>query len=166
MENWAESELGNADFGDKRLTKRLVKVARDLAGKPEGSVTQASGSWAGTKGAYPFWDTDKVTPEKIRAAQRAKTVERVKEYGTILAVQDTTSLNSSTHKAKKGLGPIEGHGSQGTHVHSVLAVSPDGVPCGLIHQHVWSRDEKDLRTKEERKKLPIEEKESYRWLQS
>jgi len=166
MENWAESELGNADFGDKRLTKRFVKVARDLAGKPEGSVTQASGSWAGTKGAYRFWDNDKVTPEQIRAAHREKTIERVKEYGTILAVQDTTSLNYSTHKAKKGLGPIDGHGSQGTHVHSVLAVSPDGVPCGLIHQQVWSRDKKDVRTKEERKKLPIEEKESYRWLQS
>ena len=74
-----DSALGNADFGDKRLTKRFVKVARDLAGKPEGSVTQASGSWAGTKGASRFWDTDKVTPEKIRAAHRDKTGERVKE---------------------------------------------------------------------------------------
>jgi hypothetical protein len=48
----------------------------------------------------------------------------------------------------------------------VLAVSPDGVPCGLIHQQVWSRDESEKKTKEERKKLPIEEKESYRRLQS
>ncbi len=52
MENWAESELGEADFGDKRLTKRFVQVAKDLAAKPEGSVPQACASWASTKGAY------------------------------------------------------------------------------------------------------------------
>jgi hypothetical protein len=121
MENWAESELGEADFGDKRLTKRFIKVARDLAGKPEGSVPQASENWAGTKGAYRFWNNEKVTPEKIRAAHREKTIERAKEYGTILAVQDTSSFNYTAHKATTGLGPIDGHGSQGTHVHSVLA---------------------------------------------
>jgi hypothetical protein len=166
MDDWAESELGEADFGDQRLTNRFVSLTRDLATKPEGSVPQACGDWAGTKGAYRFWDNKNVTPENIRAAHRDKTVERAKEYGTILAVQDTSSMNYASHKATKGLGPIDGHRTQGFHVHSVLAVSPDGVPCGLLHQKVWSRDGKDLRTKEERKKLPIEEKESYRWLES
>lgn len=166
MENWAESELGAANFGDKRLTERFVKVARDIAANPEGSVPQASDGWAGTKGAYRFWDNEKVTPEKIREAHREKAVERAKEYGTILAIQDTMAVNYATHKATKGLGPIDAHGTQGVLVHSVLAVSPDGVPCGILHQQVWSRNENDLRTKEERKKLPIEEKESYRWLES
>lgn len=166
MENWAESELGKANFGDKRLTKRFVKITRDLAGKPEGSVPQANENWAGTKGAYRFWDNEKVTPEKIRAAHREKTAERAKELGTILAVQDTTSFNYTAHKATMGLGPIDGHVSQGTHVHSVLAVSPDGVPYGLLHQQTWVRDAEYKSKSEERKKLPIEEKESYRWLQS
>jgi Transposase DNA-binding/Transposase Tn5 dimerisation domain len=166
MEEWFEEELGKAHFGDKRLTNRFIQLVGDLAAKPEGSVPQACGSWASTKGAYRFWDNERVTPESIRAAHREKTIERAKEYGTILAVQDTTSLNYSAHKATEGLGPIDGHGTQGIHVHSVLAVSPDGVPCGLLHQHVWQRDPDEKRTKEERKKLPIEEKESYRWLQS
>jgi hypothetical protein len=166
MENWAENELGEADFGDKRLTKRLVKIVRDLAVKPEGSVPQASENWAGTKGTYRFWDNEKVTPEKIRAAHQEKTAERAKELGTILAVQDTTSFNYTAHKATTGLGPIDGHVSQGTHVHSVLAVSSDGVPCGLLHQQTWVRDAEYKSKSQERKKLPIEEKESYRWLQS
>jgi len=76
------------------------------------------------------------------------------------------AVNYATHKTTKGLGPIDAHGTQGVLVHSVLGVSPDGVPCGLLHQQVWSRDPEEKRTKEERKKLPIEEKESYRWLES
>lgn len=166
MENWAESELGAASFGDKRLTDRLVKMVSDIAARPEGSVPQASGDWAGTKGAYRFWDNEKVTPEKIRAPHRDKAIERVQGYDTVLAVQDTMSVNYTMHKATQGLGPIDAHETQGFLVHSVLAIGSDGVPCGLIHQEVWSRDTKDLRTKQERKKLPIEEKESYRWLKS
>ena len=81
-------------------------------------MPQACRSWAGTKGAYRFWDNENVTPESIRAAHRDKTIERAKEYGTILAVQDTTSLNYAAHKATEGLGPIDGRGSQGIHVHS------------------------------------------------
>jgi len=54
MENWAESELGAADFGDKRLTERFVKIATDIAANPEGSVPQASGDWAGTRVSIPL----------------------------------------------------------------------------------------------------------------
>ena len=79
MESWAETEVGKADFGDKRLTKRLIQLTGDLAARPEGSVPQASGGWAATKGAYRFWDNEKVTPEVIRAAHRDKTIERAKE---------------------------------------------------------------------------------------
>jgi hypothetical protein len=129
-------------------------------------VPQASGSWAATKGAYRFWDNEKVTPEAIRAAHREKIIERAREYGTVLAIQDTTSMNYMSHKATEGLGPIDRWGTQGTHVHSVLAVSPNGVPCGLFHQQVWSRDPQEKGKKKKRKQVPIEEKESYRWLES
>lgn len=165
-DSWAEEELGGAQFGDKRITKRLVQIANDIAAKPEASVSQACGSKAATKAMYRFLDNEKVTPEAIRTPHRDKTVKRVKEYKTVLAVQDTTLLNDTMHQATSGLGPIDGNGSNGMLVHSVLAVSADGIPLGLVHQQVWSRDPEKKREKEEHKKLPIEEKESYRWLQS
>ena len=162
-DNWAQDELGKADFGDKRLTKRCIQIASDIAAQPEGSVPQACGSEAATKATYRFLDNENVTPEAIRASHREKTVERVKEYKTVLALQDTTSLNDTMHQATSGLGPIDGNGSNGMHVHSVLATSSDGIPLGLVHQQVWSRDPEKKREEEEHKKLPIEEKESYRW---
>jgi len=165
-DSWAKDELGGADFGDKRLTNRFIHIISDIAAQPEASVPQACGTEAATKATYRFLDNENVTQEAIRASHRDKTVERVKEYKVVLAIQDTTSLNYTAHKATSGLGPIDGNGSNGMHVHSVLAVSSDGIPLGLVHQQVWSRDPEKKRSKEERKKLPIEEKESYRWLQS
>ncbi len=166
MDTWTQEELGGANFGDKRLTKRFVKLVGDLAAKPEASIPQACEDWASTKAAYRFLNHEKVTPEAIRSAHREKMVKRVKEHKTVLAIQDTTSLNDTMHQATSGLGPIDGNGSNGMHVHSVLATSSDGIPLGLVHQQVWSRDPEKKREKEEHKKLPIEEKESYRWLQS
>jgi hypothetical protein len=99
---WAQEELGKADFGDKRLTKRCIQIVRDIAAKPEGSVPQACGSEAATKATYRFLDNENVTPEAIRASHREKTMERVKEYKTVLAIQDTTSLNYADHKATSG----------------------------------------------------------------
>lgn len=55
---------------------------------------------------------------------------------------------------------------RGGRVHSVLAVSTQGVPLGLLHQQVWARDPEQRGKKHKRKQVPIEEKESYRWLQS
>jgi hypothetical protein len=162
-DSWAQEELGKADFGDKRLTKRFIQITSDIAAQPEASVPQACGSEAASKAAYRFLDNENVTPEAIRASHREKTVERVKEYKVVLAIQDTTSLSYAAHKATSGLGPIDGNGSNGLHVHSVLAVSSDGTPLGLVHQQVWARDPKEKGKKEKRKKLPIEEKESYRW---
>src|SRR5262249_35919599 len=98
METWTQEELGEANFGDKRLTKRFMRIVSDLIARPEASVPQACEDWTNTKAAYRFWDHKNVTPEAIRAAHRDKTVERAKEHRTVLAVQDTTSLNYTLHR--------------------------------------------------------------------
>src|SRR5216110_1047651 len=166
MQTWATEELSRANFGDERLTKRFMRLVSDLAEKPEASVTEASGDWAATKGAYRFWNHEQVTPEAIRAAHRESTVQRMQKEATILAIQDTTSLNFQSHPATKGLGPIDAKGTSGLLVHSVLALTAQGVPLGLVHQQVWARDPEQKGKSKKRKQLPISEKESQRWLDS
>jgi hypothetical protein len=163
---WAQEELGEAAFGDKRLTDRFIQIVRDISSKPETSIPQACADWAATKATYRFLDNDRIKPEAMRAAHINKTVERTQKHKTVLAIQDTTSLNYARHPGTTGLGPIDAHGTRGIHVHSVLAVSSDGIPLGLLHQQNWVRDPDEKRGEEDLKKLPIEEKESYRWLQS
>lgn len=56
--------------------------------------------------------------------------------------------------------------SNGLVMHACLGVTTDGLPIGLLDQHIFARK---LNTKKRRKLAdvtPIEEKESYRWLQS
>ena len=51
MDRWAAEEFGTAELGDARLTKRLVKVATDLAEKPTASLPGACSSWGETLAA-------------------------------------------------------------------------------------------------------------------
>ncbi|MBP9764118.1 MAG: transposase [Gammaproteobacteria bacterium] len=51
IDEWYKEEFSTATLGDKRLNKRLVKVAKDLSEHPSMPINQASGDWHSTKGA-------------------------------------------------------------------------------------------------------------------
>jgi len=51
-DKWLERELQHVNFGDKRLTKRLVHTCVLLEGKASGSLNESCGTWKEAKGAY------------------------------------------------------------------------------------------------------------------
>lgn len=57
-----------------------------------------------------------------------------------MAIQDTTELNYTSHKALKGAGYLDSKYASGLKVHSTLSLNTTGVPLGIIGQHVWARD--------------------------
>ncbi len=164
MTGWAASELQYADLGDTRRNKRLVRLVEDLAAQPNASVPQASGDLAATQAAYNFWSSPHIKAQAIREAHQRSTIERVKQHTLIIGIQDTTELNFSHHPGKKGMGYLDNANSQGLKVHSVFCSSANGVPLGVLHQQVWSRDLAVVGKKHQRHKKPIQEKESHRWL--
>lgn len=164
MHAWAAQELRHVHLGDARLDKRLLRIVEQLAAQPTASVPQASGTWANTKATYRFWDTKTITPQAIRASHTQTTVERIGKESCVLAVQDTTDLDFAHHPATEGLGPLDNEHQYGMKVHSTLAVSTAGVPLGLLHQHVWTRDPATRGIKHTRRKRPTADKESQRWL--
>lgn len=137
--SWAVTELGNAQFGDLRLTYRLVSIAMALASRPDCSIPQACGSAAATKGAYRFFSSEDVAPESIIASHRDAALGRMGQLPVVLAVQDTTQFNFSSKPATKDLGRMSHPKELGFFVHSCLAVSPDGVPLGLLGHKLWTR---------------------------
>jgi hypothetical protein len=171
QESWAQQEVGQAHLGHAARTKRLVQLVEDLVAHPAESVPQACEDWAATKAAYRFWDNEGVEAAAIRRAHIEKTLARCQGQELILAIQDTTDVDYSTHAATTGLGHLQGKRTKGRlphglKVHSVLAASAQGVPLGLLYQQVWVREEETAAAEEpvHRRHQSIEEKESGRWL--
>jgi len=84
-------------------------------------------------------------------------------------VQDTTFFNYTHHPQTDGLGEIgiKAQNQRGFGMHSTLAVTSQGLPLGLLTQQFLERPIGEAsHTASETQKLPIEEKESYRWIEA
>lgn len=164
---WATEEFGDADLGDVRRTARLVQLASVLGAQPHASLPQAADDPATLKAAYRFFDNHALRAEALLASHVAATQRRMQTMPLVLAVQDTTTLDWTSHPATTGLGPIATASSrhQGLLAHTTLAISPDRVPLGVLQQQVWARDATTVR-QQDHKTRAITEKESQKWLTS
>ena len=167
MTTWASEELQSVELGDQRLNNRLKVLVETLASCPEGSIPQAcNGDPAGLKAAYRFFDNDRIDASKILAGHVASTCTRCEDHDTVLAIQDTTSLDFTQHPGTHGLGYLEADYLRGLKVHSVFGVSPEGVPLGILHQIHWVRDDAHYGKKAKRRQKRTAVKESQRWLEA
>ncbi len=166
--DWAAAEFGAVALGDARLHRRLVTLARDFYARPQANLPQACGTRAKTKAAYRFFAQPGVTMDALLAPHVQGTLPRVAREPVVLAVQDTTSLDYSTQPALEGLGPLGTRvdGPVGWLLHDTLAVTPAGVPLGLLDVQVWARDPADFGKRHRREALPLDQQESAKWLRS
>ena len=168
--DWAEQEFGRCRLS-ARLTQRVLRVARDFYARPQATIPHAcNGDTASINGAYRLFAHEDTNIETLLQSHYAATEERISGHAgeVILVAQDTTSLNYSHLAHTRGLGPIgsQADGPQGLHLHSSLALSTQGLPLGFVDAQCWARDAKEFGKKALRHDLPIEHKESYRWIKS
>lgn len=95
------------------------------------------------------------------------------EGGHVLVLQDTTEVNYHSHNGRfkvndPDLGVLSNNTSTGLLLHAGLVVEAESkLPIGLSSVHVWNRAfERAAKSSLEREMQPLEEKESYRWLQT
>jgi hypothetical protein len=177
-QNWAEEELQSIDLGDQRLNKRLIQLTESFSQSPQSPINHACEDWAETKGAYRFFSNENVDYKDILQGHIKSTTKRCLEYPTILASQDTTYFNYTSHPkteglsiltTKKGFNKSQRRLTKGLIMHSSLAVSTDGLPLGVLDQKTYCHEERHVERKIRKAQndlLPIEEKESFRWLES
>ena len=166
--DWTEEEFGRAQFFDGRLKQRLFTLAADFFAQPGELIPQAShGSAAKTKAAYRFFQNPQVDMPKLLRPHIESTLERIRSHPVILAVQDTTTLNYTGHPPE-GVGPINNsqNSAVGLLLHDTMAFTPEGTPLGLLNVQCWARDPAQAGKKYRRHQLPLEEKESRKWLVS
>jgi len=165
-------EFGTVELGDKRLRDRLIQIVEDRASDPSVSyLTATRGDRQATKRYYAFIDTtrESVTPEAMLATHRERTTERMMTQRIVLVAQDTTDLNFSDRPETEGLGPIgtnqTGAESLGLRLHSTLALTEEGLPLGIVRSDAYAPQPIE-RGKTASAARPIEEKESFRWIES
>ena len=182
MTSWIDNEFEESKFTDKRLGNRLCKIVKQLFEKIGNTIPMACQDWASTKAAYRFFSNPRLSEEEILAGHFQSTKTRVAEVdGTVLVLHDTTEITYKrsepadigyTRKCgnRKGLFDQDVKRAMcGVLMHSSLALTPEGLPLGFTAKKFWNRDRfKDVKSIYRRKnatRIPIEEKESYRWLE-
>jgi hypothetical protein len=163
--DWVIHEFAPAALPDRRHRRRLQMIATAFAQKPTAPIPQACGNLAEAKATYRFVENDAIVPAAIRAPHHQATLQRVCAHPIVLAVQDTTTLNYSTHPCTQGLGLLcHTRKTIGLLLHSTLAITPAGQPLGFLHNAVRARSRHVRVSSRERRRLV--HKESYKWLES
>jgi len=168
---WAADQFGSADLGDVRRTRRLVKLATQMAGHSSGSIPQQAGQAADVKAAYRLFAGEGVTHEAVCRPHFQQTRQAAGSLPWVFLVQDTTELDFTKHVHCQGLGPIGGgHGLRGLHQQNVLAVDPVlRRPLGLLYQRHHRRTERPAGHRGDRsrqRRVPLAERESYWWIEA
>jgi hypothetical protein len=180
-DTWVDRELAECEFKDERLGKRFRALLEQLSSSPGDSIPLVCQDWANTKAAYRFFDNDRVSEAEILGGHFQATRDRASATsGPLLVMHDTTEFSykredidavgrrriSITGAFRKGRPQYIT--ACGILMHSSLAVTTEGLPLGLSAIKFWSRKKfkgaNALKKKINPTRVPIEEKESIRWL--
>jgi hypothetical protein len=161
-------------LADPRLRQRLGLIFDSLAEHPGCSLPQALGCWAATKAAYRFFAHPVTSVANLLPALVLPAVNRALSFlpsgsddrsAAIRVIHDTTSFNFSHLREATGLGFLnDSPTARGLHLHSSLILSSQGSLLGIAHLHFWIRQQFREGNDDQVKRLPIEEKESFKWL--
>lgn len=165
---WAESQFATADLGDQRRTRRLVRLATQMAGNSSGTIPQQTGAAADMKAAYRLFDADDVTHAVVCAPHFAHTRELSSQRKLVFLIQDTCILNFTAHPHCEGLGPVGRGDMRGLHQQNVLAVDPHTRrPLGLMYQHHHRWTERPANhSRQNKRDVPLEERATHWWIKA
>jgi hypothetical protein len=182
-ETWVDREVAGCDFRDERLGKRFRKLLGRIGSAVGRSIPLVCQDWANTKAAYRFFSNDRVSEDEILTGHFQSTRDRTAAAdGPVLVLHDTTEFSFQrekpdaiglTYKVNSGrdkAGRLRSHTVCGILMHSSLAVTTEGLPLGLGAVKFWTRKKfkgtAALKKKINPTRVPIEKKESVRWLEN
>lgn len=162
--------FGESQFGDKRLDKRFSKIIEEFQKNPQAILSHVFQNAHQCKAAYRFFNNPNVSNNKIIASHHDMLISFLKsnENTEILEIQDTTECDFTTHPKTTGMGKLgcEKSKRKGLECHTSLIVTSDGLTLGIGSINLWARNELKRNGKKNIRKIPIKEKESFKWLNS
>jgi hypothetical protein len=180
MASWIDDELAGCKFADVRLDKRFRTLVERLSEGVGETIPMACQDWANTKAAYRFLSNPRVDEQDILAGHLQSTRDRFRSTdGLVLVLHDTTEFsfrreqpeligNIKLIAGRQDRGKPQFYTTCGILMHSSLVVTTEGLPLGISAIKFWTRKEfkgtNALKKKINPTRVPIEEKESVRWL--
>ena len=169
-------------FCGVRLGKRLRSWSSGWAGAVGASLPLACQDWANTKAAYRFFANERVSEAPILAGHFDRHPQPAASGRSDPFLHDTTEftyqrerseaigITKSVNSGKDRRGRLRHHTVCGMLMHSSLAVTIEGLPLGLAAVKFWTRKKfkgtAALKRKINPTRVPIEKKESIRWLEN
>lgn len=159
--DWSK-EFSNICLGDKRLNQRFLKVMEAFALRPGDTIAGACGAWSAAKGAYRLLGSKRFNRGQVMEIHKSKSIERMKDHPVVLCIQDTSVLSYVNEIEDLGhIGPTNSKSkmSAGLMMHTLIAVTPEMNPIGILDQMIWARGEG-------KRNIFAHEKESLKWIKS
>lgn len=155
-------------FKDKRLDKRANKLSALLYFSRTSSIHGATLTEAEQKGAYRFLSNEKVEEHALIEACKERS-GYLCDGRDLLVLQDTTEINMDDHhnrlRPESGIGVTGNNEDLGFFLHAGLVLdATSGTALGFSDIQLWHR--KKDRKKQDQRMLPIEQKESYKWIKA
>lgn len=155
------------------LKKKGDKIVEALVRTSTHSIHKSMESENDIVATYRFLKNPRISESLLIQQLSDKCAEQVADQ-EVLALCDTSTFNFSKHKNRitdfTGLGPLGfgRHPNLGFFLHPILVVGEKtGMPLGISDVNIWSRRSAPIRERSKRYELrsvPIEQKESYKWL--
>lgn len=158
---WAQQNFGKCELGDKRRTKRLVRLASQVANNPSASLPDQTVTWSDLKAAYNLFYREEVTFEAIARPHWEQTKQQ--GPGCYLVIGDTTEINFGKDRDLKDVSPVGKNATgKGFLLHNALLVNADSKEIlGVAGQKIHHR--KRVPKNENRLKRLQRERESNIW---
>jgi hypothetical protein len=159
-------------FGDSRLDVRGNTIASAMFEKGTVILNRLSENRNELVSSSLFFQNERVSQEILRDEATTRCAE-ASQGRHVFAIQDTSEINFQHHVGKldvtdADLGPVGNNRDIGFFLHPMMVVDRrDGFPLGVSDISAWNRTwDHATKTQREYKKLPIEDKESFRGIRS
>lgn len=163
IQQWAQQQFGDCDLGDRRRTRRMIKLAAQAAARPDAATPEQTERWADCKAAYRLFDQEQVTFDAVIGPHCAAT--RAVDPGTYLVINDTTELNYGYERDLPGAGRVGSTpGGRGFYLHTALLARADGSELlGVAAQELYARPLKKVTRVGSARRKQLAQRETDVW---
>lgn len=180
MNEKISEEFKACELGDKRLNRRLSLMSEQLYQNIGESIPLACENWAGAKAAYRLLNNEKVSENQILRGHFVSTANRFNNHEDLmLIIHDTTEFSYHTKSLKGRIHKLyikrmpfykKPLVLRGILMHSSLIFTSKGLPLGISAVKFWTRKKfkgtNELKRHINPTNVPIEKKESIKWLEN